>query len=525
MSYQSTTPATRPDTTTKEIISGSNGYRPDGATKLMSTYSANCTAVASRMRFVMPCAGEVIGAWFSNTTGGTVGGEVVGEGAGVSSTTFYGNLVHGDDIATLYPLYGHSDVADRDLLLAANQQDPMHIMGAIPVNAGDIIWAQMSVETAAVTDTIVRHQNMDYTLAVTVISYNDATPANNTTSARAQADTASWSPTPAAKTSPTSLTHAPGPAGIIMRVKNSIKHVVIWGTSRESGFCNPYVPTNLVTDAYPYAACEALGIPYLGFARGSARGYQDLSIKQSDLRRRMTVGATHWFNFHNQNDIANRTITQYQAMMVAEYKRGKAAGCTVVVNTIDPWVQSADGGAAGNALWDYSASSHPVADATTEAERIKVNAWLTGPMNGLCTDGDGVTTKAMVCDVCLDTAAVVSSSTAGQWLEPVTIDSGTSTATAATTLTDSGKTWTLYANHAYFIKTLTAADAVTWAYIRSNGTTTVNTLETAGWSNGTAGSGKAYTIYKVYTPDGIHASYHGRLLKQAVVQAYLAAQP
>lgn len=81
--------------------------------------------------------------------------------------------------------------------------------------------------------------------------------------------------------------------------------------------------------------------------------------------------------------------------------------------------------------------------------------------------------------------------------KPALNDNGTSTASAATTLTDGNKTgvaaWVTNEWAGRTVIALTAAGAQTFGRVASN-TATVLTLNAAGWSNGTAQATGFYTI-------------------------------
>jgi|SRR6266699_5888685 len=81
--------------------------------------------------------------------------------------------------------------------------------------------------------------------------------------------------------------------------------------------------------------------------------------------------------------------------------------------------------------------------------------------------------------------------------KPAENDNGTSTATAATTLTDAGKTgnaaWVTNEWAGRTVVATTAAVAQTFGRVASN-TATVLTLTAAGWSNGTPQATGFYTI-------------------------------
>jgi hypothetical protein len=282
---------------------------------------------------------------------------------------------------------------------------------------------------------------------------------------------------------------------------------------------------------------HANGYTFINLAMGSSRMYQDwippyASVKRMELMK----GVTDILLGHNQNDIANRTLTQFQTDLQTFYSYWSKRGVKVWLTTMDPWVQKAT--STGNALDEYHSTGYPLADATTETERLAYNAWLRGTTQ-FCSGGSGTITLGMVCDGVCDTAAAVeNSSSPGQWKTGIQVDSGTltnlPTALSTTIMSDSAKTWPVLTFNDVLVRFGTAGGGTAgWGYVRTNGltasmrcqaSTTFPATQIGTWGTGSGALtpivGQDYTVWKTYTKDGIHASYWGNVAKAAVVSAY-----
>lgn len=530
---------------TKEIVVGNGGYYADASVTAIGSINGsfgNCTALVTSKRHKIPVTGLLIGAVIVNTTG-TTSGTIAGEGAGASTLSYYGKIHKAGATSTRYPLYADKNNNDRVLTLGANTFGDMMLAQAIPVEAGDYYYSQVTVEAAATTDTIIRGMRYDYSILNEGYKlYNDATPANNVTSARSDADaglTSGFTAGNSGSVADSVTDNAFGVlavAGLIMLVENSVRVFEVWGDSRAVGGTAMFAPSEeggaRENDSFIAAALEELGLPYIMYAKGSARGYQDLDDEFGGIRRAMSRGVTDVLNAHGQNDLANTTISEYQQAQRDFYTYNHALGRKVWAFTIDPWVLP-DGGPANTHYWKFNGASYTVGDATTSTERTKVNAWLRGSRDGTCTDGDSTIILSEICDGVIDSAdAVENSSNRTQWKQATTLTTGTLTSATTTLGADTSQSPEYGDYIGRLVVTLTAADVESWGIVRgNNGSGTSQwriafahdgTNQVSTWSTGATapGVGKLYTIYNTYTNDGLHASFYGNRQKQAVVEAF-----
>lgn len=533
---------TATNTDTKEIVIGTGCYRADGVKNTGTSYVANCSAVCVVSSHTIKGTCDIVGAYFYNGNGG--GGTVLGEQTGTgNSVDVYGVLALASDTSKMFKLYLPNSLT-RVLTLASdelremrcypfraqNQQLLAQISWDLPTSAGEFFPGGRAVMFPTGT-------NEDAT------QFSNVSVATNETNSRTEADTAPLTSYSAGgqalSAAMAGSTIYPRPAGIIARVKASHRHFAVIGTSREApnthiGGTNAMNVNNWEDDSYAAMGLHTNGYTYINLSMGSSRMYQDwippyASVKRMELMK----GVTDIIIGHNQNDLANRTLTQFQTDMKTFYDYWSKRGVKVWITTCDPWVQKAT--STGNALDEYYDTGYPIADATTETERLAYNAWLRGTTT-YCTGGSGTITLAQICDGVIDTtAAVENASSPGQWKTGILMDSGVltnfPTALSTTIISDNTKTWPVLTYNDMLVR---FTDGTTgWGYVRTNGltqsmrchaSTTYPATQILTWGTGsgalTPSIGQAYQIWKTFTKDGIHASYWGNVAKAAVVSAY-----
>lgn len=501
---------------TKTIVQGFYDFNGTKATFATIGGGTTC-AIATRHKIKVIAPGLIKGVPILNdckTGAGTIAGET---GQTDAITAAVGIWFKG----VMYPCYVDEGNNDTAASIPAGGRADFYLDGAIPVVPGDEVYVQVAWGGSASTINCPRANYINLNEAEGYLFYDSGVAADDFTNASAQAlNTAEWLPIVGnqKKEDMTAQVRYPAPAGLLMEVRANQRHAVIRGTSRSIGGKNWYVDPTLQEDSYVAAACRAKGVPFFNGAVGASIGANDEDNPQYSANRRwLEQGATIVFDEHLQNDLANDySISDILRRLKIRCAESRNLGRTHVLFTVDPYTTTSETGD-----WTLS-STQTVADSDTSTKRTSIRTLLKGVVTSL----QG-TTLAQICDRVLLTSEVVEDSADHTlWEDASVYDTGTATSTSASTLVQSTKTWTPYALHDKYIVGLTAADAVTKGIILTNAqaassvTSTTATLTSAGWSNGTHGN-KAYTIYNTVTNDGLHASYYGNRLKQAVVENYL----
>ncbi len=492
---------------------------------------ANCSAFATRHKLRITATGELLGVPYINDARN--GSPIAGEGGQTDTIEVYATLIYK---GVKYNLYQDVDAGDRVANLLAGLRTTLWLKGAIPVQKGDYVYVQTSWEGATASINFPRHAPIMLNEDEGYLFTSDATPANNVTTARAQADTNEWLPVvgnqkKADLTAQT--TRLPAPAGLMLRVKAETPHVAIWGTSRSIGQKNAYTDPFLYNDSFIAAACDAENISWVLNSTGASGGVNDYENPQySSNRVWLSQGATIVIDEHHQNDIgAGVSLREMQRRWVLRYQN-RPPGSIYAICTVDPYTTSS---VAGDWTDQNIASATTQTAVTTQgysAKRLALRTWWRGGRTGTLVGGNPATKLYMICDRVIDTSSAVEyAANPALWAAATSADTGTATSTSATTLVASAETWTAYAYVDRYVTTLTAADAITKATVTTNapvapGTlaNTSTTLTVASWSNGTAGN-KAFTIWNTRTNDGLHATFYGNRLKQAKVEAFLTGTP
>lgn len=165
-------------------------------------------------------------------------------------------------------------------------------------------------------------------------------------------------------------------------------------------------------------------------------------------RARLSVFATHIIDAYGRNDLSpangNRTVAQLKADVLAKARAYMARGQHYVKSTILPEPSSTNG------WYDVAGQTK----SSFDAARVEFNTWVRDP------DGFVAEATAQVADivgaglaVAIDPCALLECNSAGVLTEnggyvlPATgtDTSGTATAAATSSVTDSGKTWTVNA--------------------------------------------------------------------------------
>lgn len=503
---------------TKTIIQGFVDLNQTKAT-FATIGGGTTTAIATRHKIKVFCDGLLLGVPILNDCKIT-SPFTVGETGQTDSIDVYATVVYK---GVSYQLYADANGADTRATLAAGARIELMLDGAIPVFAGDTIYVQTAWIGAASTTNCPRHNVVNLNEDEGYLFFDSGTAADDATAAIAAALVNEWLPVVGnqQKSEMTAnTTRLPAPAGLLLRVKGNQKHVAIRGTSRCIGNKNWYTDPNLYNDSYVAAACAAKGVPYFNSAIGSAIGVNDEDNPQYSANRRwLEQGATIVYDEHLQNDLANDySLADILRRMQKRAIEARSQGQTIVGCTIDPYTTTSVSGD-----WTLS-STQTVADSDTSTKRTAMRAFLKGLTSTLVGSGSSASLQTCYDRVLLTSEVVESASDHTLWADATVADTGTATSTSATTLVQSTKTWTPYAYNERYVVTLTAADAITKGIVTSNAPAalaiTSTTLTVASWSNGTAGN-KAFTIYNTVTNDGIHATFYGNRLKQAVVESYL----
>lgn len=511
---------------TKTIIQGFVDLNQTKAT-FATIGGGTTTAIATRHKIKVFCDGHLLGVPILNdckiTSPFTAGETGQTDSIDVAAYIVYKGVY--------YPLYADANGADTRATIAAGARCELMLDGAIPVFAGDTIYVQTAWIGAASTTNCPRHNVVNLNEDEGYLFFDSGTA--STDAAAAIAAIAGYGGVAGVEWLPVvgnqqksemtaNTTRMPAPAGLLMRVKGNQRHIAIRGTSRSIGNKNWYSDPSLYNDSFLAAACAAKSVPYINNAIGSAIGANDEDNPQYSANRRwLEQGATEIWDEHLQNDLANDlSLGDIMRRMLKRAAEARALGQRIVGFTVDPYTTTSVTGD-----WTLS-STQTVADSDTSTKRTAMRNFLKGTTSTLSGSGSTATLQQVYDRVLLTSEVVESSTSPTLWADATVADTGTATSTSASTLVQSTKTWTPYAYPERYVVTLTAADAVTKGIVLSNApaslavTSTTLTLTSAGWSNGTAGN-KAYTIYNTVTNDGLHATFYGNRLKQAVVESYL----
>ena len=501
---------------TKTIIQGFVDLNQTKAT-FATIGGGTTTAIATRHKIKVFSDGHLLGVPVLNDCKIT-SPFTVGETGQTDPIDVYG-VVWYKGVA--YQLYADVNGADTRATLAAGTRIELMLDGAIPVFAGDEVYVQMAWIGSASTINCPRHNIVNLNEDEGYLFFDSGTPATDATAAIAAAinSSAEWLPIVGnqQKSDMTVFsTRMPAPAGLLLKVRGNQRHIAIRGTSRSIGNKNPLIDPSLYNDSFLASACAAKNQSYFNGAIGSAIGVNDEDNPQYSANRRwLEQGATEIWDEHLQNDLANDySLPDILRRAKNRAREARAQGQRIIGFTVDPYTTTSVTG-------DWTlASTQTVADSDTSTKRTSIRTLLKGTVSSL----HGFSLQDIYDRVLLTSEEVEAASNHTLWADATVADTGTATSTSATTLVQSTKTWTPYAYPERYVVGLTAADAITKGIVTSNAPAslaiTSTTLTVASWSNGTHGN-KAYTIYNTVTNDGLHATFYGNRLKQAVVETYL----
>jgi hypothetical protein len=260
--------------------------------------------------------------------------------------------------------------------------------------------------------------------------------------------------------------------------------------------------------------------PHVHIAKGGEKTihFQNFTPATYSRIRRMAAlsGCTHAIFNYGTNDMSTLTLAQTKANILEIAKALIAKGIKVYWCPILPKTSSTDG-------WATVANQTVTAQ---ESLRLSINAWLrdTSASGFVAQAGGG--SKAGIIEICSVVevnASNVLTLDGGFWKAPnATADSGTATAGGSTTLTDSGKIWTVNQWAGYYVYCLSGTNAGdSAAYIVSNTSTqlTVNSAFAANPDNTTH-----YAIVSTpFTIDGTHPTTYAHIAMGSYIQGLAAS--
>lgn len=293
--------------------------------------------------------------------------------------------------------------------------------------------------------------------------------------------------------------------------------IIVLGDSKAVGSHDAGFGPN--AGGWPSRACSSF--PGGNLAIAGERLSQAVAPLNFMTRGAVSKFATHILCEYLTNDILNGdTISNMKANVLAFAKRFMMIGQNFIMATVPPLTNSSDG-------WKTVASQTV---RTYESNRIGMNDWIRDQsQDGFIAQANGQVSGQIDCgwaefiDPCLgievDAAGVLTLNGGFIKAATVTTDTGTATAGASGSITNTAKSYTPNALKGLVLRTTGGTGAGQVASILYNSATVINV--TPNWGV-TPDATTTYEIYDGNSVDGTHESTAGHTLEAASVSPKLA---